>query len=65
MMQKLKILLPHWADHNTEHVRTYMEWAQKAESAGADGLALVLKEIADEGERLTALFEKAKKMLEG
>ena len=63
VLQKLKILLPHWAEHNIEHARTYGEWAQKAERAGAAGLALVLKEIAAESERLNALFEKAKKTL--
>ncbi len=63
--EKLKILLPHWAGHNIEHAHTYMEWAQKAQSAGADELALTLREIAKEGERLNALFDRAKKMLEG
>lgn len=61
--QKLKILLPHWAEHNAEHARTYLEWAQKAESAGADELAMVLRQIAEETGKLDALFEKAKKLL--
>ncbi len=63
VIHKLKVLLPHWAEHNIEHARTYGEWAQKAEKAGAGGLASILKEIAAESERLNALFDRAKKML--
>ncbi len=65
IMRKLKVLLPHWAEHNSEHARTYMEWAQKAEAAGAEELARTLKEISKEGEKLNALLEKAKKVIEG
>ena len=61
ILQRLKVLLPHWAGHNIEHARTYAEWAQKAEQAGAGGLAAVLREIAAESERLNAIFEKAEK----
>ena len=63
-IQKLKILLPHWAEHNIEHARTYGEWALKAETAGAGELASLLKEIKAESEKLNALFEKAEKTLE-
>ena len=62
--EKLKVLLPHWAGHNAEHAGTYMEWAQKAEAAGAGELALALKEIAEESGKLNALFARAEKALE-
>jgi len=27
---KLRILLPYWIDHNTEHLTEFREWAEKA-----------------------------------
>lgn len=58
--EKLKILLEHWKEHNDEHVKTYIEWAQKARNEGNAGLAEILEKIAKESENLSGLFEKAK-----
>jgi hypothetical protein len=30
---KLRILLPHWIDHNAEHAAEFREWAEKAGEA--------------------------------
>jgi len=58
-ISKLKHLLGHWAEHNTEHARTYQEWAKKADALGKAELADVLEEIARETEKLDAMFKKA------
>ncbi len=56
---KLHHLLEHWAEHNTEHARTYQEWSKKAESLGRPELSALLKMIADETTSMDAHFRKA------
>lgn len=58
---KLKKLLEHWAEHNEEHAKTYLEWAEKAAASGDKELFAVLKEIAENTKKMDGLFEKAKK----
>ena len=31
---KLRILLPHWIEHNAEHAAEFRQWAGKARGAG-------------------------------
>ena len=64
-IEKLKILLEHWREHNREHADTYLEWAEKAKTSGAADIAGMLQEIAVETKKMNALFERAKKALEG
>ncbi len=33
-MEKIKILLKHWVEHNEEHGEDFQEWAEKAKSHG-------------------------------
>lgn len=58
-LEKLKHLLEHWTEHNDAHVKTYEEWAAKAESLGERELAEILGSIATESRKLEALFNKA------
>ena len=58
-ISKLQHLLEHWAEHNEEHVKKYLEWAGKAESLGKKELAGLLKKIADETTAMDSLFKKA------
>lgn len=60
-LDKLKKLLEHWAEHNEEHAKTYLEWAEKAAASGDKALSSILKEIAENTKRMDGLFEKAKK----
>lgn len=60
-LDKLKKLLEHWAEHNEEHAKTYLEWAEKAAASGDNTLSSILKEIAESTKRMDGLFEKAKK----
>ena len=58
-VSKLKHLLEHWAEHNTEHARTYLDWAKKADALGKAELAGILREIAKETEKMDSMFKKA------
>ena len=58
-ISKLHHLLEHWVEHNTEHARTYLDWAKKAEALGKTELADILREIAERTEKLEGLFKKA------
>ncbi|MDP1759073.1 MAG: ABC transporter ATP-binding protein [Thermodesulfovibrionales bacterium] len=60
-LDKLKKLLEHWSEHNEEHAKTYLEWAEKASASGDKELSAVLKEIAENTKKMDGLFEKAKK----
>jgi hypothetical protein len=56
---KLHHLLGHWAEHNSEHAKTYLDWAKKADSLGKKELAGLLLRIADETVAMDKLFSKA------
>ncbi|HBG92042.1 MAG: hypothetical protein A2X54_06565 [Nitrospirae bacterium GWF2_44_13] len=60
-LDKLKKLLEYWSEHNEEHAKTYLEWAEKAAASGDKELSAVLKEIAENTKKMDGLFEKAKK----
>ena len=62
-LDKLKKLLEHWAEHNEEHAKTYLEWAEKASASGDKELSSILKEIAENTKKMDGLFEKAKKAI--
>ncbi len=51
-LKKLKHLLKHWIEHNDAHVKTYSEWASKAESLGEKELSNLLKQVVDENKKL-------------
>jgi rubrerythrin len=58
-LEKLKHLLEHWIEHNNAHVKTYSDWAEKAEALGEKELAGILDQIAEESRKLERLFNKA------
>ena len=33
---KLRVLIPHWIEHNQEHADEFRKWAEKAGNASAD-----------------------------
>jgi hypothetical protein len=61
-IQKLAHLIDHWVEHNAEHAKTYRDWAGRAEAAGKEELAGVLREIADATVRMDGLFQKAREL---
>jgi cobalt/nickel transport system ATP-binding protein len=64
-LEKLRILIDHWVEHNAEHAETYILWAEKAGSGGDAALAEILKEIAEATGKTDALFEKARRRIAG
>ena len=56
---KLRHLLGHWAEHNSEHAKTYRDWAKTADSLGKKQLAGLLSKIADETTSMDPHFQKA------
>lgn len=55
--EKLRMLIPHWLEHNEEHAGEYRRWAEEAGPASADILAAVeaLKQV---NQALAAALEK-------
>lgn len=37
--EKLKMLLPHWMEHNDEHADEFRTWAERARAAGRGAAA--------------------------
>ena len=61
-LQKLRVLLPHWIEHNAEHAAEFREWAERASAAGQDGPAtdvtLAAEELKWVNEQLAVALEK-------
>ena len=62
-VKKLKVLVKHWRDHNSDHADTYDSWAQKMRIAGNDEAEKILKEISVRTKELTSLFENLENIL--
>ena len=54
--KKLRILLPHWIDHNGEHAREFREWAERAGPAKASILSAA-RLVEEANERLEEALE--------
>ncbi|MGA9347604.1 MAG: hypothetical protein WBW48_02205 [Anaerolineae bacterium] len=61
-LEKLRVLLPHWIEHNAEHAAGFQEWAEKARAVGqeevAEEIALAAKELGWANEALSAALKK-------
>ncbi len=61
-LQKLRVLLPHWIEHNAEHAAEFREWAERARATGQEGpasdIALAAEELEWANEELEAALEK-------
>ena len=55
--EKLRILIPHWLEHNEEHAEEYRRWAEKAGAVSADILAAV-EAVKQVNQALAAALEK-------
>lgn len=61
--EKLKILLPHWMEHNEEHAASFESWAKTMRSAGREDVAAALEKISREARTLQHLFQEAMKLV--
>lgn len=46
LLSKLRVLLPHWIEHNAEHAESFRKWADRARAAGDKHLAVHIEEAA-------------------
>ena len=60
-MEKLKILLDHWIEHNKEHGEEFREWAEKARALGE---AAVHEDMLDAARYMDKASESLRKALE-
>jgi len=60
--EKLRRLLSHWVEHNSEHALIYKGWAEKALSFDNEELSETLELLFYETMRLNMFFERAIKM---
>ena len=45
-IEKLRVLLPHWIEHNEEHATEFGRWAKTASSAGHGHAADMIRSAA-------------------
>lgn len=64
-MAKLRVLLPHWMEHNEEHAASFREWAARAQEHGQDAAAAAIATAAQRMEAVNAALEQALRALEG
>ena len=46
-LAKLRVLLPHWIEHNDEHAASFQRWAAKARALGRDETAQRIEEAVE------------------
>jgi hypothetical protein len=60
--QKLRILLPHWIEHNAEHASELRTWAERLQFAGetemAQSLAAAAASLQQAGKQLAKLSDE-------
>jgi hypothetical protein len=58
-MDKLRVLLPHWMEHNRGHAEECGKWAAFAREAGEEGVADHIEKAVAAMHEASALLEKA------
>lgn len=56
-LEKLRVLIPHWIEHNEEHANEFRRWAELAGDATVDILAAA-QAMAQVNVSLSAALEK-------
>ncbi len=68
-IEKLRVLLPHWIEHNNNHIAEFRKWEGKAKKESGEEVAQLLdKAISDmevAGKSLSDALEKVGGPLEG
>lgn len=61
--EKTRKILAHWQKHNTDHARTYGEWAGKAGEHGMEEVAGLMREVEEMTLAINVKLEAALKKL--
>jgi hypothetical protein len=56
-VEKLRLLIPHWMEHNLEHAEEFRRWADQAGSAAAD-IKAAAEALLQANRSLKAALEK-------
>ena len=68
-LEKLRVMLPHWIEHNRSHGEEFKKWADIAKSAGAPDIASLIEtayaQTAQAEQALSQAREKAGGPTEG
>lgn len=64
-LDKLRVLLPHWIEHNQEHAASFQKWSTKAQELGQQETAQHIEEAVERmaacNDALTAALEALEK----
>lgn len=64
-VEKLRILLPHWIEHNKEHAIEFLGWAEKASLSGHKEVAHIIRRAAKEMSQANITLRLALDKLDG
>ena len=60
-MAKVRALLPHWIEHNSEHAAEFLRWADRVRAAGlqdvSEDITLAARQLDRVNETLAAALE--------
>jgi hypothetical protein len=63
-LAKLRILLPHWIEHNDEHAESFRKWAGRARELGLEAVAEQIEEAVGRMKGCNEALSAALKALE-
>jgi ribosomal protein L16/L10AE len=64
-IEKLRVLLPHWIEHNAEHAAEFREWAERVRQAEHGDAAWEVRVAAENLEAANDALEAALEKLGG
>ncbi|MDR4508650.1 MAG: hypothetical protein MRJ65_10525 [Candidatus Brocadiaceae bacterium] len=69
IIKKLQVLLPHWIEHNNNHIAEFRKWENEVRTESGKEVALLLekaiRDMEDAGKSLTEALGKLGGPLEG
>ena len=64
-LDKLRILLSHWVEHNLEHSKEFLEWVKRIEGLASKDVVLHLRSAGEEMDKVTDHLREALRHLGG